>query len=282
MKNNQDPFIFNFYTMNNKSRSNYIKYHEPTKLYPSNSGRININLNSYKLNSNLNNNHNKHKKKSNNIFNINHNTNKTRQKYENVNLAKMLNNLKKEIVDISKNIKETDSKVDYYMNKNFENSKKMRNNSANISKNVIILPKKRESIINKGISLDSNNLNLNNNKILNFIYNDNKYGNKNLNKNINNSTRLTYNLYTNNNDKKLTIELNNDYFVNKLNKNKLYNNYIEEIKPKYHTAENFYHHNKRKKQNININKYINNKYNINEKNNENNFINNSNRISEKS
>ena len=49
MKNNQEPFIFNFYTMNNKGRSNYIKYHEPTKLYPSNSGRININLNSYKL-----------------------------------------------------------------------------------------------------------------------------------------------------------------------------------------------------------------------------------------
>ena len=41
MKNNQ--FKFGFYTMNNKNRSNYIKYHEPTKLYPSNSGKININ-----------------------------------------------------------------------------------------------------------------------------------------------------------------------------------------------------------------------------------------------
>ena len=82
MKNIKEPFNFNFYTMNNKNRSNYLKYYEPTRLYPSNIGRININLNLYKSNSNLNNKysrHNKthnhhypHKKKEINNFNTNH------------------------------------------------------------------------------------------------------------------------------------------------------------------------------------------------------------------
>ena len=118
MKNNLDTFNFRFYTMNNKNRSNYIKYHEPTKLYPSNSGKININLNSYRHNSNFNNNHhyNRKKKENTNNFNTNHNS---KQKQHNVNLTQMLNNLKREIVEISNNIKETDSKVEYYMNKNF-------------------------------------------------------------------------------------------------------------------------------------------------------------------
>ena len=67
-----------------------------------------------------------HKKKGNsNNFNINHKTKRNANvKSENVNLAQMLNNLKREIVEISNNIKETDSKVEYYMNKNMENSKK--------------------------------------------------------------------------------------------------------------------------------------------------------------
>ena len=126
MKNNLDTFNFGFYTMNNKNRSNYIKYHEPTKLYPSNSGKININLNSYRHNSNLNNNHHYVHKKKENSNNFNHNSKQnivnSHQKQNNVNLTQMLNNLKREIVEISNNIKETDSKVEYYMNKNFENS----------------------------------------------------------------------------------------------------------------------------------------------------------------
>ena len=125
MQNNQ--FKFGFYTMNNKNRSNYIKYHEPTKLYPSNSGKININLNSYRHNTNLSNNHHymRKKKENSNNFNINHSTKRniinSHSRPENVNLAQMLNNLKREIVEISNNIKETDSKVEYYMNKNLEN-----------------------------------------------------------------------------------------------------------------------------------------------------------------
>jgi hypothetical protein len=257
--------------MNNKGRSNYIKYHEPTKLYPSNSGRININLNSYKLNPTFNSSQHQHqhkKKENSNNFNLNHNTNnKSRPRYENNHLEQMLNNLKREIVDISKNIKETDNKMDYYMNKNYDKSKKMRNNSANISKNIILLPKQNETISNKGISLDvtnSNKSNNTNNKILNYLFNNNNENNNKIkNKNINNSnninTRLTYNLYSkksNNNINRLTIQLNNDNILNKINyfdkntnKNKLYNNYIiGDIRPKYHTAENFYHHDKKRKQ----------------------------------
>lgn len=96
MKNNLDTFNFRFYTMNNKNRSNYIKYHEPTKLYPSNSGKININLNSYRHNSNFNNNHhyNRKKKENTNNFNTNHNS---KQKQHNVNLTQMLNNLKRKL-----------------------------------------------------------------------------------------------------------------------------------------------------------------------------------------
>ena len=53
----------------------------------------------------------------------------------------------------------------------------------------------------------------------------------------------------------LTIQLNNENILNKIyNKNKICNNYVNDIRPKYHTAENFYHHDKRKKQNFNINR----------------------------
>ena len=148
MKNIKEPFNFNFYTMNNKNRSNYLKYYEPTRLYPSNIGRININLNLYKSNSNLNNKysrHNKthnhhypHKKKDINNFNTNHinkNNANSNHKYLNENLAQMLNNLKKEIFEISNNMKDGERKVDYYLNKNYDNSKKVRSRSENISKN---------------------------------------------------------------------------------------------------------------------------------------------------
>ena len=67
MKNNLDYLKFNFYSTNSKNRSNFIRYHEPTKLYPSNSGKININLNSYRHNALLGNNPTNaiHKKKGN-------------------------------------------------------------------------------------------------------------------------------------------------------------------------------------------------------------------------
>ena len=213
MKNNLDTFNFGFYTMNNKNRSNYIKYHEPTKLYPSNSGKININLNSYRHNSNLNNNHHYAHKKKENSNNFNHNSKQnivnSHQKQNNVNLTQMLNNLKREIVEISNNIKETDSKVEYYMNKNFENSKKMRSNSANISKNIILLPKQRSSFSNRGISLDmiNSNYSKSSNYIINNIKKENSPANEyisNVNTNTNtnsNNTLLTYNLYS----KKITI-----------------------------------------------------------------------------
>ena len=300
MKNNLDTFNFGFYTMNNKNRSNYIKYHEPTKLYPSNSGKININLNSYRHNSNLNNNHHyAHKKKENsNNFNTNHNS---KQKQHNVNLTQMLNNLKREIVEISNNIKETDSKVEYYMNKNFENSKKMRSNSANISKNIILLPKQRSSFSNRGISLDM--INSNYSKSSNYIINNikkenspvNEYiSNVNTNTNTNgNNTLLTYNLYSkknnNTNINRLTIQVTNNNPLHKIcclnanfNKRKLYNNYVNDIRPKYHTAENFYHIDKKKKLICNKNKNSSN-YSNNDYNNGNNATNdNSNKISEKS
>ena len=319
MKNNQ--FKFGFYTMNNKNRSNYIKYHEPTKLYPSNSGKININLNSYRHNTNLsNNNHYMRKKKENsNNFNINHSTKRniinSHSRPENVNLAQMLNNLKREIVEISNNIKETDSKVEYYMNKNLENSKKMRSNSANISKNIILLPRHKCSLSNRGISLDV--INSNYSKSSNYIRNDmprdipttDYISSINTNANTSNNTRLTYNLYSrknnnNNNINRLTIQVTNNNPLHKIgclntnfNKKKLYNNYINDIRPKYHTAENFYHRDKKKRpkekekdiynisKHSNTNSSINNEYNCNNNNisNANNLPNNiSNKISEKS
>ena len=313
MQNNQ--FKFGFYTMNNKNRSNYIKYHEPTKLYPSNSGKININLNSYRHNTNLSNNHHymRKKKENSNNFNINHSTKRniinSHSRPENVNLAQMLNNLKREIVEISNNIKETDSKVEYYMNKNLENSKKMRSNSANISKNIILLPKQKYPLSNRGISLDV--INSNYSKSSNYIRNDvptdipttDYISSINTNINSSNNTRLTYNLYSkknnNNNINRLTIQVTNNNPLHKIgclntnfNKKKLYNNYINDIRPKYHTAENFYHRDKKKRpkdkdnynnsKHSNANNSINNELNINN-NNPNNFQNNiSNKISEKS
>ena len=308
MQSSLEQYKIGFYTMNNKNRSNYIKYHEPTKLYPSNSGKININLNSYRHNTNIGNTYHNyiHKKKGNtNNFNINHNTKRNaNSKTDNINLAQMLNNLKREIVEISNNIKETDSKVEYYMNKNLENSKKMRSNSANISKNIIVLPHNNCSLSNRGISLDV--INSNYSKSSNFINNDAKKDlpttdyKSSINTNTNsNNTRLTYNLYSNNNSNnsinRLTIQVNsNNNSIHKIgclntnfNKKKLYNNFINDIRPKYHTAENFYHRDKKRKQkeNIYINKNRNN-YNIdytndNNENNKSNTI-NSNKISEKS
>ena len=107
---NLDQCTFGFYPSSRKIRSNYIKYHEPTKLYPSNSGKININLNSYRHNTNLlqNKNHRIHKKKDHsNNFNVNHkskinNALNSHSKIENNNLAQMLNNLKQEITEITK------------------------------------------------------------------------------------------------------------------------------------------------------------------------------------
>ena len=292
MKNIKEPFNFNFYTMNNKNRSNYLKYYEPTRLYPSNIGRININLNLYKSNSNLNNKysrHNKthnhhypHKKKDINNFNTNHinkNNINSNHKYLNENLAQMLNNLKKEIFEISNNMKDGERKVDYYLNKNYDNSQKIRSKSENISKNFLLLPKQKEEFAIKGISLDVNSSH-NKKKILNCIYNDMK---QKTSSNNNNNKRLTYNLYSKknyNNLNMLTIQLNNENILNKIyNKNKLCNNYVNDIRPKYHTAENFYHHDKRRKQNFNINR----KYDINiEEDIIGNLENNSNKISEKS
>ena len=310
MQSNIDQYKFGFYPTNNKNRSNYLKYHEPTKLYPSNSGKININLNSYRHNTNLSNNHHymKKKKENSNNFNINHITKKniinSHSKPEKVNLVQMLNNLKREIVEISNNIKQTDSKVEYYMNKNLENSK-IRSNSANISKNIIILPRQKYPLSNRGISLDV--INSNYSKSSNYIRNENEREmpttdyissiNTNANTNSNNA-RLTYNLYSkknNNNINRLTIQVNNNNPLHKIGclnnnygKKKLYNNYINEIRPKYHTAENFYRRNKRKRQkekdkdnskNSNTNYSINNECD----NNANNLVNNiSNKISEKS
>ena len=117
MQINLDQFKFDFYPTNNKNRTNYLKYHEPTKLYPSNSGKIIINLNSYRHNTNLCNNHHymKKKKENSNTFNINHITKKniinSHSRPEKVNLVQMLNNLKREIVEISNNIKQIDIKL---------------------------------------------------------------------------------------------------------------------------------------------------------------------------
>ena len=60
---NLDQYNFGFYPLSTKTRSNFIKYHEPTKLCPSNSGKININLNSYRHNTNLLNNKHHHMNK---------------------------------------------------------------------------------------------------------------------------------------------------------------------------------------------------------------------------
>ena len=301
---NLDQCTFGFYPSSTKTRSNYIKYHEPTKLYPSNSGKININLNSYRHNTNLlqNKHHRIHKKKDHsNNFNVNHkskinNALNSHSKIENNNLAQMLNNLKQEITEITNNIKETDNKVEYYLNKNLDNSKKIRNNSAsaNISKNTIYLPKKKYAFTNRGgISLNlinsnysksTNNrggislnlINSNYSKSTNIIRNlaqkdrivTEYISNLNNNSNNNNNIKvgLTYNLNTQknkNNINKLTIQPTyNNYSLNKLNylssyynRKKLCNNYLYDIRPKYHTCENFYHREKKrneKRRGINV------------------------------
>ena len=183
----------------------------------------------------------------------------------------------------------------------------MRSNSANISKNIIILPRQKCPLSNRGISLDV--INSNYSKSSNYIRNENKREipttdyissiNTNANTSSNN-TRLTYNLYSknnNNNINRLTIQVNSKNLLHKIdclnnnyNKRKLYNNYMTEIRPKYHTAENFYRRNKRKrpkekdKDNCNISKHSNN-YSINNECDNNGYylVNNiSNKISEKS
>ena len=262
-----DQYAFGFYPSSTKTRSNFIKYHEPTKLYPSNSGKININLNSYRHNTNLLNNKHRqyHKKKDHsNNFNVNHkpklnNIMNSHSKIESSNLAQMLSDLKQEITEITNNIKETDNKVNYYMNKNIENSKKLRHNSAsaNISKNMILLPKKKYTFSNRsGLSL--NLINSKYSKSTNYIRNPPQkdrivteyISNLNMNNNINYNNKtgsgLTYNLYSqknkyNDNLNKLTIQINNNYPFHRLNclssyydRKKLYNNYVYDIRPKYH------------------------------------------------
>ena len=180
----------------------------------------------------------------------------------------------------------------------------MGSNSANISKNIILLPKQKNPLSNRGISLDV--INSNYSKSSNYIRNDitrdipttDYLSSINTNANTSNNTRLTYNLYSkknsNNNINRLTIQVNSSNPSHKIcclninpNKKKLYNNYINDTRPKYHTAENFYRHDKKKKQkeNCNRNKYSNINSSIhNECNNSNNITNNnnSNKISEKS
>ena len=164
----------------------------------------------------------------------------------------MLNNLKKEIFEISNNMKDGERKVDYYLNKNYDNSQKVRSKSENISKNFLLLPKQKEEFAIKGISLDVNSSH-NKKKLLNCIYNDIKQKTTNNNKKI-----ITYKIKSKKNFNKLNminIKINNENILNKIyNKNKICNNYVNDIRPKYHTAENFYHHDKRKKQNFNINR----------------------------
>ena len=283
--NNLDQFTFNFYPSTTKVCSNFIKYHEPTKLYPSNSGKLNINLNSYRFNTNLPLKHNKiHKRKDhNNNFNVNHKPKmnsmmNSHRKNESNNIALLLNNLKQEITEISNNIKETDNKVELYMNKNnINNIKKTRNNSANISKNSMIsLPRHKYSFTNKG-GISLNLINSNCSKSTNFIRNIPKKDKivtdytSNMNNITSNNNRLTYDINTQqrnknncnkdlmninniNNINQLTIQTNNNYSLNKFsclnsyyNRKKFFNNYINDIHPKYHTAENFYHRERKKK-----------------------------------
>ena len=224
-------------------------------------------------------------------------------KIESSNLAQMLSDLKQEITEITNNIKETDNKVNYYMNKNIENSKKLRHNSAsaNISKNMILLPKKKYTFSNRsGSSL--NLINSKYSKSTNYIRNPPQkdrivteyISNLNMNNNINYNNKtgsgLTYNLYSqknkyNDNLNKLTIQINNNYPFHRLNclssyydRKKLCNNYVYDIRPKYHTCENFYKKKKKRKPCTYIYKSSNIKCNTN-----NNIdFDNSNKMTEKS
>ena len=311
---NIDQFTFGFYPLTTKTRSNFIKYHDPTKLYPSNSGKININLNAYNHNTHLL--HNKynhiHKKKDHsNNFNVNHkskinNLINSRSKIENNNLAQMLSDLKQEITEITNNIKETDNKIEYYMNKNNNNSKKIRYNSAsaNISKNKILLPPKKYCFSNRGgisLNLINSNYSKSTNYIRNipqkdrivteYISNLNTNSNTNYNNNSNNTGMgLTYNLYNQknkyNNINKLTIQTTNtnnpllrlNYHNSFYDRKKLSNNYINDLRPKYHTCENFYHREKKRKPCTYIYKSLNN----NCINHINDYFDNSNKTTDKS
>ena len=308
---NIDQFTFGFYPSSTKPRSNFIKYHEPTKLYPSNSGKININLNSYRHNTNiLQNKHNHiHKRKDhNNNFNVNHKTKvnninninnimNSHSKIEKNNLEQMLSNLKQEITEITNNIKETDNKVNYYMNKdkNINDTKKIRHNSVSPTnpKNIFFLPKKKSPFSTRGGGISLNLINSNYSKSTNYIRNPSQKRrtvteyisniNTNTNNNYNNKNKINDNININ----KLTIQTSNNYNyplhrVNCLSsyydRKKLCNNYLYDIRPKYHTCENFYHREKNKKPLTYVYKSSKINYTINTIND----IDNSNNITEKS
>ena len=276
MHNIPGTYNFGFYTTSNKNKSNYITYHEPTKIYPSNSGRININLNSYKIGNinydrqihskkNLHESQNPSKKKTKNCSNI--------KNKDNINVEQMFNSLKNDIIEISNNTKEVENKCDYYINKNNEDQKKIRSNSANISKNLIFLPSKNKNtpaiIKNKGMSIEVD-------KKPNYIYNDYltdflleksrggssssknlKYNSENdINKNMKPGS-YSYNIYSkksnlnlNNNspnNNKLTIQINNKPNHNNHNINTKFNPNRNTISKKYNNYVNY------KDNNLNIN-----------------------------
>ena len=264
MHNIPGIYNFGFYTTNNKNKSNYITYHEPTKIYPSNSGRININLNSYRI-GNANIDRQIHSKK-----NLHENQNPIKKKTkkcnsikdkDKLNIEQMMSSLKNDIIESTNNMKETDNKFDYYINKSNEDQRKTRSNSANISKNLIFLPTNNKNtpaiIQNKGMSIEVD-------KKPNYIYSEFlndflldksrggssssknfKYNSENdINKNIKsgsysyniNSKKNNLNLNNNSPNNRLTIQINNkpdhnNHNINaKLNPNrnissKKYNNY---------------------------------------------------------
>ena len=166
---------------------------------------------------------------------------------------------------------------------------------------MILLPKKKYTFSNRsGLSL--NLINSKYSKSTNYIRNPPQkdrivteyISNLNMNNNINYNNKtgsgLTYNLYSqknkyNDNLNKLTIQINNNYPFHRLNclssyydRKKLCNNYVYDIRPKYHTCENFYHKEKKRKPCTYIYKSSNIKCNTN-----NNIdFDNSNKMTEKS
>ena len=117
------------------SHSNKFINDVANKYYSKN---INLIVNRYALQKPLkiiknNNNNNNFFNNSANRIKENFNNNNNNKFYNSNNINNLLNNLRKEIVEIGKNIKDTDNKVEYYIKKNY--SAEQINNS-NYNNNI--------------------------------------------------------------------------------------------------------------------------------------------------
>ena len=230
LNNHLDLYNINLYNTNSQNKTNNKKNNELNKIHSSSSNSKNININSYKISTT----------KINNQMPSKHlkyipypNRYETYSSYDtqNKNLDKMVNTIKNNLMNKENN--------NAYFIKKDPSKKNIRNNSANISKNIFYPSDKK-----KGISL-----NLNKDNQLYYIYNSitNDYDIKNNKINYSYYKHHKYSPNKKNSNHKLSTISNryNNYIINKdeeININKILNS----IKPMFHTTQNFYRYPKKK------------------------------------